>query len=83
MEAARARSDHENPQRGPLLVISGEKDHQVPWAIAKATHTRQSKNQESVTEITEIPDRGHSLTIDSGWREVARTSLAFVARFAR
>ena len=34
-----------------------------------------------VTEIVEIPGRGHALTIDSGWREVADTALAFVRRF--
>jgi hypothetical protein len=34
-----------------------------------------------VTEITKIPDRGHSLTIDHGWREVAETALRFVQRF--
>ena len=77
------RADNENPERGPMLVISGEKDHQVPWAIAEATYKRQSKNQAAVTEIIEIPGRGHSLTIDSGWREVAQTSLDFVSRFAK
>ena len=36
-----------------------------------------------MTEIVEIPGRGHALTIDSGWREVAETALAFVQRFTR
>lgn len=75
------KADNKNPQRGPMLIISGELDHQVPWAIANATFKRQSKN-ESVTEIVEIPGRGHSLTIDAGWKEVAQTALNFVARFA-
>jgi non-heme chloroperoxidase len=66
--------------RGPLLIISGEKDNTVPWAMASATFQRQKRNQ-SLTEITEIPDRGHALTIDSGWRQVADTALAFVRRF--
>lgn len=65
-----------------MLVISGEKDHQVPWAIANATHQRQSKNP-GVAEITEIPGRGHSLAIDSGWQEVAQTALDFVGRFVK
>jgi hypothetical protein len=52
-----------------------------PWAIAHAAYKRQRHN-ESVTEIVGIPNRGHSLTIDSGWREVARTALDFVRRFA-
>ena len=69
-----------NPDRGPLLIISGEKDHTVPWAIANASYKKQKRN-EGVTEITEIKGRGHALTIDSGWREVCDTALAFVRRF--
>jgi pimeloyl-ACP methyl ester carboxylesterase len=75
-----AKVDPKNPQRGPLLIIDGEKDHTVPWAIANAAYKRQ-KHNEAVTEIKRIPNRGHSLTIDSGWQEVAETSLEFVKRF--
>jgi non-heme chloroperoxidase len=75
-----AKVDTENPQRGPLLIISGEKDHTVPWAIANASYKQQQDNQ-GVTEIVEMKDRGHALTIDNGWREVAETALAFVKRF--
>src|SRR3954463_2451570 len=72
--------DSENPDRGPLLIISGEKDNTVPWAIANASFKQQQHNS-GVTEIVEIPNRGHALTIDSGWREVADKALAFVKRF--
>ncbi len=75
-----AKVDTKNPDRGPLLIISGEQDHTVPWAIANASFKKQQKN-EGVTEIVEMPDRGHALIIDSGWREVADTALAFVRRF--
>jgi pimeloyl-ACP methyl ester carboxylesterase len=75
-----AKLDPKNPNRGPLLIIDGEKDHTVPWAIANASYKRQRRNQ-AVTEIVQIPGRGHSLTIDSGWREVAQTALDFVKRF--
>ena len=75
-----AKVDTKNPDRGPLLIVYGEQDHTVPWAIANASYKRQ-KHNEGVTEIVEIPDRGHALTIDSGWREVADTALAFVKRF--
>ncbi len=75
-----AKVDTKNPERGPLLIIDGEKDHTVPWAIANASFKKQRRN-EGVTEIKKIPNRGHSLTIDSGWREVADTALAFVKRF--
>jgi pimeloyl-ACP methyl ester carboxylesterase len=75
-----AKVDSKNPDRGPLLIISGEKDHTVPWAIANASYKKQKRN-EGVTEIVEIPNRGHALTIDGGWREVADTALAFVKRF--
>jgi pimeloyl-ACP methyl ester carboxylesterase len=71
--------DSKNPERGPLLIISGEKDHTVPWAIANASFKKQKRNK-GVTEIVEIPNRGHSLTIDSGWQEVAETALAFLNR---
>jgi pimeloyl-ACP methyl ester carboxylesterase len=76
-----AKLDPKNPDRGPLLIIEGEKDHTVPWAIANAAFKRQRRN-ESVTEIKKIPNRGHSLTIDSGWREVAEAALDFVRRYA-
>ena len=75
-----AKVDPKNPERGPLLILDGEKDHTVPWAIANAAYKRQKRN-EGVTEIEQIPNRGHSLTIDSGWREVAEKALNFVKRF--
>jgi non-heme chloroperoxidase len=76
-----AKVNTKNPDRGPLLIIDGEKDHTVPWAIANAAYKRQRRNP-GVTEIVKIPNRGHSLTIDHGWREVAETALEFVRRFA-
>ena len=75
-----AKVDSENPDRGPLLIISGEKDHTVPRSITDAIFDKQKRN-DGVTEFVEIPDRGHSLTIDSGWREVADRALAFIKRF--
>ena len=72
--------DTENPERGPLLIVSGEKDHTVPWSIANASFKQQEKNG-GLTEIVEIPNRGHALTIDSGWRLVADTALQFIRRF--
>jgi pimeloyl-ACP methyl ester carboxylesterase len=74
-----AKVDSKNPDRGPLLIIDGEKDHTVPWAIASASYKMQKRNP-AVTEIKSIPNRGHSLTIDSGWREVCDTALEFVKR---
>ena len=76
-----AKVDTKNPDRGPVLIIDGEKDHTVPWAIANAAYKRQRRNP-GVTEIVKVPNRGHSLTIDHGWREVAETALNFVKRFA-
>lgn len=72
--------DSDNPERGPLLIISGEKDHTVPWAIANASY-KQQKDNPGVTEIVEIKGRGHALTIDSGWREVADAAFNFIKRF--
>jgi non-heme chloroperoxidase len=75
-----AKVDTKNPDRGPLLILSGEKDNTVPWSIANASYKKQAHNP-GVTEIEEIKNRGHALTIDSGWREVADKALAFVKRF--
>jgi pimeloyl-ACP methyl ester carboxylesterase len=75
-----AKADTKNPERGPLLILVGEKDHTAPYAIANAAYKRQRRN-EGVTEIEKVPNRGHSLTIDDGWREVAEKALAFVKRF--
>ena len=72
--------DTSNPARGPLLIISGERDHTVPPAIARAAYERQRRNP-GVTEFTLSPDRGHSLVIDHAWRDVADSALAFVKRF--
>ena len=68
-----------NPERGPLLLIAGEKDHTVPLAVVKAAYKLQQHNS-AVTDFREIPGRGHSLIIDHGWREVAEIALAFIAK---
>jgi pimeloyl-ACP methyl ester carboxylesterase len=77
-----AKVDTKNPERGPLLILDGERDNTVPWAVANASYKRQRRN-EGVTEIVKMPNRGHSLTIDDGWQEVADTALDFVKRFRK
>jgi len=72
--------DTKNPERGPMLIISAEEDHTVPWSIANASYKRERHNKD-VTEIVKMSGRGHALTIDGGWREVADTALGFVRRF--
>jgi len=74
-----AKVDTKNPDRGPLLIISGELDNTVPWAVANASYKQQQDNP-GITEIAELKGRGHALTIDSGWREVADTALSFLKR---
>jgi len=80
--SSEASVDTKNPARGPMKLISGEKDHTVPWAITNASFKRQRRN-EAVTEIEEIKNRGHSLVIDSGWGEVADITMDFIKRFLR
>jgi len=75
-----AKVDTDNRHRGPLLLISGEKDHTVPPTLVGAAYKKQMDNK-GVTEFVSMPDRGHALTIDSGWRDVADTALGFVRRF--
>jgi pimeloyl-ACP methyl ester carboxylesterase len=77
-----AKVDTKNPERGPLLIVSGEKDNTVPRAIAAASFKAQQRNP-GVTEFIELPNRGHALVIDSGWRDVADTALAFIQRFVK
>ena len=74
-----AKVNTANEGRGPLLLIMGGRDHTVPEAITKAT-VKQYRHSSAVTELEEFPDRGHSLTIDSGWREVAAGCLAWLAK---
>lgn len=76
---AKTKADKTNPERGPMLVVTGEKDNIVPFAMANAAFKKQRKNA-AATEIVEIPGAGHSLIIDSGWRLVADQALAFLAR---
>lgn len=74
-----AKVDTGNRTRGPLLLIAGGNDHTVPAAITRSTRKLYSKSP-AVTDYKEFPDRGHSLTMDSGWHEVADTALAWLAR---
>jgi pimeloyl-ACP methyl ester carboxylesterase len=74
-----AKADTKNPHRGPMLIITGEKDHIAPHAIASASYNKQKRNR-AATGIQEIPDRGHSLVFDSGWQDVAEAALAFIKK---
>jgi pimeloyl-ACP methyl ester carboxylesterase len=74
-----AKVDTRNDGRGPLLLIMGGQDHTVPEAVTKAT-LKQYRHSEAVTDILEFPDRGHSLTIDHGWREVADACLTWLEK---
>ena len=72
--------DSRNARRGPLLIISGENDHTVPHAVSHAAFVIQAKN-ERTTEFIEMPNRGHSLTIDGGWEDVAGVAAKFILQF--
>jgi pimeloyl-ACP methyl ester carboxylesterase len=74
-----AKVDTQNEDRGPLLIVAGQSDNTVPLAITHAMYKRQARNA-GLTEITEIPGRGHSLTIDHGWHEIADIALEFINR---
>ena len=78
--AAKTKAAKKNADRGPLLVVTGENDHIVPFAMANAAYRKQRKNQHHATELVEIPGVGHSLVIDSHWQEVADAALDFLAR---
>jgi non-heme chloroperoxidase len=75
-----AKVDSKNPDRGPMLIIAGGKDHTVPVSISKSSFKHEEDNK-GVTEMVELDDRGHAMTIDDNWQEVAETALKFVGRF--
>lgn len=78
---SQARVDYDNPDRGPMLVVTGDMDATVPPSVSQAVYQQQAKNPLAPTEIAQLPGRGHSLTIDSGWQDVAAAALAFIRRF--
>jgi pimeloyl-ACP methyl ester carboxylesterase len=65
--------------RGPLLLVMGGRDHTVPEAITKST-LKQYRHSDAVNDLAEFPDRGHSLTIDHGWRDVADACLDWLGK---
>jgi pimeloyl-ACP methyl ester carboxylesterase len=76
---ASTKVDTRKSSRGPLLLISGGKDHTVPESVVRATLT-QYRHSEAVTDIVDFPDRGHSLIIDNGWQAVAAAVLDWLRR---
>ena len=72
-----AKVDTANRNRGPLLLVTGGRDHTVPEAVTRAT-LKQYCHSDAVTDLIEFPDRGHSLTVDNGWREVADAALVWL-----
>ncbi|WP_402462289.1 alpha/beta hydrolase [Isoptericola aurantiacus] len=73
-----ARVDTHNAERGPLLFIAGGMDHTAPASLTRTSARIYRKHSDAVTDLVEFPDRGHSLTIDHGWAEVADAALAWL-----
>lgn len=73
-----AKVDTDNSSRGPLLLISGLEDHTVPDVVTRST-LKQYRSSTAVTELKQFEGRGHSLTIDTGWRDVADAVLAWLS----
>jgi len=73
-----AKVDTGNATRGPLLITAGTADHTVPFVSAKAAHGLYAKS-DATTDFHEFEGRGHSLTIDHGWRDVADVTLSWMA----
>jgi pimeloyl-ACP methyl ester carboxylesterase len=72
-----AKVNTDNAERGPLLLISGTADHTVPDVVTRST-LKQYRDSTAVTELKQFEGRGHSLTIDSGWTDVADATLAWL-----
>ena len=73
-----AKVDTKLADRGPLLLISGSADHTVPLKVTKEVFGKYAKGQ-SDTELQVLDGRGHSLTIDGGWHDVADVTLKWLA----
>lgn len=76
------KADTRRQDRGALLIVGSSSDHTAPEAMAKAAFAKQRKNTVNVTEYADLPGRGHSLVVDSGWRDVADLALEFFSRTA-
>jgi pimeloyl-ACP methyl ester carboxylesterase len=74
-----AKADVKNPDRGPLLIIGGGHDHTVPASISQSSYKVERKSK-GATDLHVFPNRGHSLTIDSGWPEVASYVLDWLKK---
>ena len=72
-----AKVDTDNENRGPLLLISGTADHTVPDVVTRST-LKQYRDSSAVTEFRQFEGRGHSLTIDHGWKDVADAVLKWL-----
>jgi pimeloyl-ACP methyl ester carboxylesterase len=72
-----AKVDTANGKRGPLLLIAGGQDHTVPAGITRST-LKLYRNSPAVTDYREFGDRGHALTVDSGWRDVADAAVTWL-----
>jgi len=71
-----AKVDTKNPERGPLLLIAGEKDNTAPFAITNASYKKQKQN-DGVTEISEMANGATAwLSTAAGGRSLDK-ALAF------
>lgn len=73
-----AKVNTANASRGPLLIISGQQDHTVPDVVTRAAYKLYGDSA-AVTDLKQYADRGHSLVVDNGWREIADDVLGWLA----
>lgn len=78
--ASATKADTKREDRGPVLIVGSDADHTAPRAMAKAAYKKQARNTAAVTEYADLPGRGHSLVVDSGWKDVADLALEFLGR---
>ena len=71
---SQAKVDTDNEDRGPLLLISGTEDHTVPDVVTRSSF-KQYRDSMALTELRQFEGRGHSLTVDSGWKDIADAVL--------
>jgi pimeloyl-ACP methyl ester carboxylesterase len=70
--------NYQNPNRAPLLFISGSEDHLMPPSIQRS-NAKHYKAEQTITEHKEYEGRSHFMPSQEGWEEIADYALRWAA----
>ena len=66
--------DFKNPNRAPLLFLSGSEDHIMPPSV-QASNAKHYKGEGTITEHDTYDGRPHLMVAGPGWEEIADRAL--------